>query len=214
MPKIAKDTWLLILSITQSAIEAARVALGTKGRRKGSMMEEQRLDFIEELLQESNARREQETVEMNKLMADRMLAAIAVLEGQMEEVNQLVETEIKLLEEYRSSQLTRLDKKRSWLAFNLEGFMRSSGEKTVRLPHGSMKLRKGRDKAIVVALEEFLTVGPKLGLVRTIPEQATPDIQAIVNHIKTIGEIPAGVTFIPADIRFSYSTNGGKDESE
>lgn len=35
MPKIAKDTWLLILAITQSAIEAARIALGTKGRKGG-----------------------------------------------------------------------------------------------------------------------------------------------------------------------------------
>ena len=178
-------------------------------------MGEQRLDFIEELLQESEARREQETVEMNKLMADRMLSAVAVLESQMEEVNQLVEKEIQLLEGYRSSELSRLDKKRSWLVFNLDGYMRSTGQKTVRLPHGSLKLRKGRDKVAVIALEEFLVVGSKLGLVRTIPEQATPDVQAIINHIKTTGEIPAGVTYIPADVRFSYSTNGGKeDESE
>jgi hypothetical protein len=177
-------------------------------------MEEPRLDFIEELLQESEARREQETVEMNKLMADRMLSAVAVLESQMEAVNQLVEKEIQLLEGYRSSELSRLDKKRSWLVFNLDGYMRSTGEKTLRLPHGSLKLRKGRDKVAVVALDEFLKIGPRLKLVRSVPEQVTPDIQAIITHIKTTGEIPAGVQFIPADVRFSYTTNGGKDDSE
>ena len=63
-------------------------------------MDEPRIDFIEELLRESEARQEQETVEMNKLMADRMLSAVAVLGSQMEEVNQLVEKEIQLLEGY------------------------------------------------------------------------------------------------------------------
>ena len=177
-------------------------------------MDEPRIDFIEELLRESDARREQETVEMNKLMADRMLSAVAVLESQMEEVNQLVEKEIQLLEGYRSSELSRLDKKRSWLVFNLDGFMRSTGEKTLRLPHGSLKLRKGRDRVAVVALEKFLEIAPKLGLVRTVPEQLTPDIQAILQRIKTTGDIPNGVQYIPADVRFSYTTNGGKDDTE
>ena len=178
-------------------------------------MEEPKLDFIEELLAESDVRREQEAVEMNKLMADRMLSAVSVLESQMEDVNELVEKEIKLLEEYRSNELSRLDKKRSWLLFNLDRYMRSTGEKTLRLPHGSLKLRKGRDKVAVVALGEFLKIGPNLHLVRSVPEQVTPDLQAIVNHIKTTGEIPAGVQFIPAKVKFSYSTNGGKaDDTE
>jgi hypothetical protein len=177
-------------------------------------MDEPRIDFIEELLRESEARQEQETVEMNKLMADRMLSAVAVLGSQMEEVNQLVEKEIQLLEGYRSSELSRLDKKRSWLVFNLDGFMRSTGEKTLRLPHGSLKLRKGRDRVAVVALEKFLEIAPKLGLVRTVPEQLTPDIQAILQRIKTTGDIPNGVQYIPADVRFSYTTNGGKDDTE
>jgi hypothetical protein len=132
----------------------------------------------------------------------------------MTEVNELCDKEIKLVEEYRANELARLDQKRSWLVFNLEGFMRSTGEKTVRLPHGSMKLRKGRDKVAVVALDEFLKVGPRLKLIRSIPEQVTPDIQAIINHIKSTGEIPNGVQFIPAEVRFSYTTNGGKDDTE
>jgi len=178
-------------------------------------MDEPRIDFIEELLRESEDRQEQETVDMKKLMADKMLFAVATLDGKMEEVNRLVEEEIRLLEEYRSLELARLDKKRSWLEFNLEGFARSSGEKTLRLPHGTLKLRKGRDKVVVVALEEFLKIGPTLKLVRTVPEQITPDIQAIVNRIKTTGDIPNGVQYIPAEVRFSYTTNGGNaDDTE
>jgi hypothetical protein len=133
----------------------------------------------------------------------------------MNDVNGLVEKEVKLLEEYGSAELARLDKKRSWLLFNLDAFARSTGEKTVRLPHGILKLRKGRDKIAVVTMEEFLTKAQALGFLRTVPETFTPDIQAVLAHIRRTGEVPPGVEFIPADIRFSYSVNGGKeDESE
>jgi Bacteriophage Mu Gam like protein len=175
-----------------------------------------RPDFLAELLAENEDADQQKRIEMDRLRADQLLAAVAVLEGHMEEVNQLVEQEIRLLEEYRSSELSRLDKKRSWLVFNLDGFMRTTGDKTIRLPHGVLKLRKGRDHVVVVALDQFLEVAPKLGLVRTVPEQLTPDMQAIVTHIKTTGEIPAGVEFIAADTRFSYTTTtkGETDERE
>lgn len=175
---------------------------------------EDRIDFIEELLLQAEQADKEKRISMDRLRADQILAAIAKLEEGMTEANGLCDAELKLIEEYRANELARLDKKRSWLVFNLECFMRSTGEKTVRLPHGSLKLRKARDKAAVVALDEFLKIGPKLKLVRTIPEQITPDIQAIINHIKTTGEIPTGVQFIPGDTRFSYSTNGGNDDTE
>ncbi len=176
---------------------------------------EDRIDFIEELLLQAEVADQEKKIEMDRVQSDRMLAAIAALEEDMAEVNELCDKELKLIEEYRANELARLDKKRSWLVFNLDGFMRSTGEKTLRLPHGSLKLRKGRDKVAVVALDEFLKIGSKLKLVRSVPEQITPDIQAIINHIKTTGEIPAGVQFIPADVRFSYTTNGGKaDDTE
>jgi hypothetical protein len=178
-------------------------------------MEEQRIDFIEALLLQAEQADQEKKIEMDRLRADQILAAISKLEEGMADVNELCDKELRLIEEYRANEVARLDKKRSWLVFNLDGFMRSTGEKTVRLPHGSMKLRRGRDKAVVVAMDEFLKIGPRLKLVRSVPEQITPDIQAIVNHIKTTGEIPAGVQFIPADVRFSYTTTGGKaDDTE
>jgi len=183
-------------------------------RKEGVTMEE-RIDFIEELLLQAEQADQEKKIEMDRLRADQILAAISKLEEGMAEVTDLCEKELKLIEEYRANELARLDKKRSWLVFNLDGFMRSTGEKTLRLPHGSLKLRKGRDKVAVVALDEFLKIGPRLKLVRSVPEQVMPDIQAIVNHIKTTGEIPSGVQFIPADVRFSYTTNGGvADDTE
>jgi len=41
----------------------------------------------------------------------------------------------------------------------------------------------------VVAMEKFLEVGRKLGLIRKVPESETPDVQAILRRIQTIGDI-------------------------
>jgi len=171
-------------------------------------MDEPRIDFIAELLRESEAADTVHAAEMNSLRADQMLSAVAVLEAQMADVNDLVDKEMKLLEEYRSNELARVDKKRSWLVFNLEGYARSTGEKTMRLPHGILKLRKGRDKVAVTAMEEFLKKAQALGFLRAIPESYTPDTQAVLAHIKRTGEVPPGVEFIPAETKFSYTTNG------
>ena len=177
-------------------------------------MEEPRLDFIEELLRESEMADAQKKIEMDRMRADQLLTAVSVIECHMADANELVDKEIRLLEEYRSKELGRLDKQRSWLVFNLDGYMRSTGDKTLRLPHGILKLRKGRDKVAITALDQFLAVGPKLGLVRTVPEEHAPDLQAIVNHIKTTREIPAGVEFISGDTKFSYTTTSKGDTDE
>ena len=168
----------------------------------------ERIDFIEELLKESEEADQKTRIEVDKLRADQLLAAIAVLETQMNDVNDLVDKEMQLLEQYRSSELARLDKKRSWLVFNLEGFARSTGEKTIRLPHGILKLRKGRDRVAVVVMEEFLKKAQALGFLRTVPESYTPDTQAVLAHIKRTGEVPPGIEYIPAEVKFTYTTNG------
>ena len=175
---------------------------------------EERIDFIEELLLQAEQADQERKIEMDRLRADQILAAIGTLEEGMAGVNDLCDKELKLIEEYRANEMARVDKKRSWLVFNLEGFMRSSGEKTLNLPHGRLKLRKGKDRIAVVAMEQFLKVGQKLGLLRKVPESVTPDLQAILNHVHSTGEIPPGIQVIPADVKFTYSTNGSNDESE
>ena len=178
-------------------------------------MEEQRIDFIEELLLQAEQADQEKKIEMDRLRADQILAAIGKLEEGMAEVNDLCDKEIKLIEEYRANEFVRLDKKRSWLTFNLEGFMRATGEKTLRLPHGTLKLRRGKDRIAVIAMEQFLKVGQKLGLLKKVPESFSPDLQAILNHVHSTGEVPPGIEVIPAEVKFTYRTNGGNgDDTE
>jgi phage host-nuclease inhibitor protein Gam len=176
------------------------------------------MNFIEELYCLKPNRREMEhKVEMDKLRADQMLAAVEKLDEQMNDVIKLAEDEIKLIEEYRKSELEKLDKKRSWLCWNLEQYIRSTSEKTISLPHGQIKLRQGRQKVQIIDMDKFLKVGDRLNLLRKIPESIEPDLPAIHHYIKTTGEIPRGVDVIPAETKFSYSLTriqGGKNNGK
>ena len=176
--------------------------------------------FIDEMLEEAEVRDAQDRVEFNKLQADQALAAIAKLDSQIDEANSIADQEIALIEKFRETEVARIEKKRSWLLFNLEPFMRrhhsETSEKSLNLPHGKLSLRKGREKVEVEDLEAFLTVATKLNLLRTIEESHEPDLKAIAAYIqKSRGDIPPGVRVVPAAVNFSYSlTTNGDDPNE
>ncbi len=167
------------------------------------------MNFIEELLQEAEIREKEYKEEMDKLKADQMLTAVEKIEIQMREVIEIADEEIKLIADYRKEELDKLEKKRSWLCWQLEQFIRSTGEKTITLPHGQIKLRQGRQKVQVIDMDKFLKVGERYNLLRKIPESYEPNLQAIHQHIKMTGEIPIGVDVIPAETKFSYSLKRG-----
>lgn len=164
------------------------------------------MNFIDELLQEAEQAEENRRIELNNLRADQLLMGIQKLEVQIDEVNQLSEEEIKLVQDYRKSEVERLEKKMRWLGWNLEQFIRSSDQKTMRLPHGILRLRMGRDKVEVVDLETFLANPENRILLRVVPETFHPDLLAIHEHLKTTGHIPDGVMLTPGEVKFSYST--------
>ncbi len=163
------------------------------------------MTFIDELLAET----EQRELKMNKLRADQLLMVISVLEGKMDDLNKLCDDEVIIIETYRESEIAKLEKRRSWLTWNLEQFIRSTNEKTIKLPHGAIKLRLGRDKVEVVNLDLFMKQAPKLGFLKTVPESYEPDLQKIHNYIKIKNVIPEGVRMTPAQTKFSYTTLKG-----
>lgn len=172
------------------------------------------VQWLEDLLQESADRETQVKLEFDRLKADQALAAISKLDADMAGVNALADEEIRLIESYRKSELERLEKKLNWLVINLEGFLRKhneeTGEKSLRLPHGSMGLRKSRDRVEISNPDLFAKVADRLGLWRVSPEKKEPDLQAVSAAVKIQKSIP-GVVVIPGSINFHYSTNGGSN---
>jgi hypothetical protein len=166
------------------------------------------MDFIEELLAEAEVADAKKLIEVNKLRADQLLMAISVLEEKATEINAMVNAEVALFEEYRSLEISKLDKKISWLAFQLEGYMKSTDEKTLALPHGELKMRRGRDKIEITDMEKFLPVAQAKGLLRAIPESYEPDMRTLLEYAKYSGVTPPGCSLIPASTKFTYKTKG------
>ncbi len=166
------------------------------------------MNFIDELLQEAELAEENRRIEMNNLRADQLLMGIQKLEGQIDEVDHLADEEIQLIQEYRKSETERLGKKVRWLAWNLEQFIRSSDLKTIRLPHGILKLRTGKDKLEVTDFQSFISIPENQKFLRVIPESYQPNIMALHEHLKQTGHIPEGIDVVPGEVKFTYSTSG------
>jgi hypothetical protein len=178
-------------------------------------MEKQAPSWLQELLDQEEIREEKQKLEMSKIMADRALAAIAVIEGKINEVNEIAEKEITLIQQWNLSEVEKLQKKIDWLVWNLENYMKGTGEKTISLPHGKIAFRMGRDRYEVVDLPRFLPIGQKLGLVRVTPAKTEPDLLAIANYTKLNGgKPPVGVMLTPAQSKFTYKTKGTSDANE
>jgi len=172
------------------------------------------MTFIDKLLEEAEVADIKRKLEMDKLRADQFLMAITVLERKLDEVNELSDKEFALIKEFQTGESEKLNKKISWLKWNLEQFIRSTDDKTINLPHGQLKIRLGRDKIEVADMDKFLKTAAERGFLRTIPESYEPDLQAIVGHVRRTGEIPPGVELIPAQTKFSCITKKGKTSEQ
>lgn len=168
-------------------------------------------DWLQELLDAEVEKEKNQVIEMSKIKADQALAAISVIEAQINEVNDIAEKEINLIQNWNMSEVSKLQKKIDWLVWNLENYMKTTGEKTISLPHGQIKYRMGRDKVEVVDLPKFMPMGQKLGLVRVTPAKTEPDLLAIAAYTKLNGKPPVGVMLTPAQAKFSYKTKGTND---
>jgi len=156
---------------------------------------------------------ETEFFERDRLNCDLGLKALIDIEEEAAKVNELADKEIQMIEAYRKKELERLDKKTDWISRGLENYIRNSGDKTIYLVHGTMKLRQGRDKIEIENEEEFMKIAKQHDLVRTKPSKDEPDLAAILAYVKKHGRIPTGIKFVPATTNFSYklNTKGGNN---
>ena len=171
--------------------------------------------WLQELLDQTELRDQKHLLEMNKLKADQALTVIGQLENKIAEIEALAQQEIDLVASWKESETVKLQNKINWLTFNMERFIKSTGESTITLAHGAIKIRKSRDKIEIVDLQKFTVVGQRHGLLRHVDAKDEPDMNAIRAFIKINGgKPPLGVILTPGQPTFSYSTTkkGTNDE--
>lgn len=173
------------------------------------------MNFLDELLAEVEEKQAAHKLECDRLKADQLLQLAAKLEDELAGVNKLADDEVALIEGYRQSETARLQRKLDFIAWQLQQFAQGTGEKTIRLVRGVLKMRQGRDRCEISDESAFLKVAGRLGLLRTVPAESKPDLTSLVSYVKRTGEVPPGVNYIPGQVRFSYSLtrNGGADDN-
>ena len=175
---------------------------------------EAKMNFLDELLKEAEEADEKKRIQMSKVRCDQVLQSIVILETKVEEVNTIAEHEQKIIAEWQQSENGKLERQIAWLARQCEEFIRTSGDKTIQLPHGRLSLRAGKAKVTIVDEAAFMLIAEKKGLVRTKPAEHLPDMLKIHEFIRINRFPPAGVSFTPATVNFSFKTKGEKENVE
>jgi len=108
--------------------------------------------------------------------------------------------EISLWQEMRTVQK---QKQIQYLCMHMENYLRCRNVKSMLLPNGTIGLRRQQPK-IEIRDEDLFYKNSDNGLLRHIPESYEPDLKKIREHIKTTGEIPAGIDMTEQEARFYY----------
>ena len=171
------------------------------------------MNFLDELLKEAEEADDKKRIHMSKVRCDQVLQSIAVLEAKAEEVNNIAEHEQIIIADWQGSENGKLERQIAWLARQCEEYIRASGDKTIQLPHGKLSLRAGKAKVSIVDKSAFMRIAEKEGLVRVKPEEKLPDLLKIHEFIRINRFPPAGVSFTPATINFSFKTKRGEEDN-
>lgn len=164
-------------------------------------------EWLTEILEMAERQEELNRIEWSKVRADQALAALGVINEKSCEIEEIAQEEINLIQAWKEAELAKLQRKESWLSQQVEMYIRSTGESTINLPHGVIKIRKSRDKVEIVDVQKFLPIAQKLGLVRVIEAKVEPDLNALRAYLKINGNRPpSGVIVTPGTPSFSYTT--------
>ena len=164
------------------------------------------VNFLDELLQEAEAKEQKLSMEY----ADLILIEISQLEKQIQNNFEQAAREREIIRNWSLLTNSKLASRIDFLSKKLEVFIKESGEKTINLPFGVLKMHKKQDKVEIEDLDLFLKKA-KPEMLTVVPEQVKPDLNKIKNYIKN-RSIPPGVKVIEGKEEFSYKLN--LDESE
>lgn len=148
-------------------------------------------NFIDDLIADAEANEHKQTL----AYFDLLVGEIARLESDISKNFEEAEREIQLINNWVLMKNTRLKERVDFIRLKLEKFIREEGQKTIDLPHGTLKLHKKPDKVEISDMAAFLA-GAKAEMLNVIPEQVKPDLTKIKASIKKYGVIPEGVSFI------------------
>ena len=156
-------------------------------------------------------------VDSNK--ADALLYCITRERGKINKINAEASDQIVAVGEWRDAIVAKHEKVIDHMTAGLqEYFSRLVADdpklKTKSFPNGVMKLRKQQPLLHIDDKELFfMNLGDRHELAR-VTTKHDPDKKAIMEHIKTTGEIPEGCRLEVRNDKFSINTNNNEGQND
>lgn len=175
------------------------------------MVEEENKNFLDELLEEAEARE----ITLHLAHVDLVLAEICNLEKQVADNFEQTEQEKKILDEWTLRKNSKLQDRIDWMAKKLELFMRNQDDtvKTIDLPNGKLLRRKQPDKIEIVDLEKFM-LSANSYMLSVVPEIVKPDLKKVMATYKRNLILPEGTRLIVGEEKFSIKLKNNKEEED
>jgi phage host-nuclease inhibitor protein Gam len=156
---------------------------------------------------------QQEEVQSDRFVVDSMEKAewcmwkLAKLAQEDAEDEAMAQREIERIQAWLEARKKPRQQSREFFEEHLRQFHQRllqddpKGNKTVKLPHGTLKARKLPDKWEYddETIIEWAKANARIELIRV---KAEPDKQAIKQYVKETGEVPPGVTVTTQGIKF------------
>lgn len=159
---------------------------------------EETKSFIDELLSEAESKEQHEL----EAYLDMVIREISGLEEAIEKTNLIAEKDIELIKRWALEENLKRSERIEMLKGKLEAYIRSTDKKTVKLPHGILKLRQKPDKVEITDIDLFIKNANK-EMVTIIPEQIKPSLNGIKKWIKMTSKVPQGIKLIKGEVEFS-----------
>lgn len=139
--------------------------------------------------------------------AEAHLRALDYWRYEVEQIEAHAKKEIERIQMWRDEEVAKLQKKIAWHEGGLIAFLQVQGKKTLKLINGTIKRIKGRDRVDVLDAETLgkWSEANNANLMRVKVE---PDKKAILDHIKSTGELPEGVDVVTGADSFKIETKG------
>lgn len=163
--------------------------------------------FIDELLADV----EQQETQQTAAYYDLLILEIAKLEEEISHNFTESDKEVTIIKEWAIKKNAALNERSQLLKMKLESYIRESGNKTIDLPHGTLKIRKTPNKVEITDMELFLK-NARSEMLSVIPEQIKPDLNKIKAFIKMTAKIPDGVSVIEGREEFKLTLRNQTDE--
>ncbi len=114
--------------------------------------------------------------------AERRLRSMRYWESELVKIEELVLEETERIEVWAKRHRDRIHKRLIWNSQALEAYLFSTDKKTIDLPSGTLRRRKGRSRIDVVLEETFMQWAENNKMEEMIRVKRSPDKKAITAH--------------------------------